>query len=102
MNYPTHLVDKRHKREPSPKDEPADLSFIHQKRPISSNKSNQIYKPISNISKDKSITRQEGVGSPPKGFKASVYTLSTTPMEDRTFLVWNLKGKVFLIDCIAT
>jgi len=86
MNYPTHLVDKRHKREPSPKDEPADLSFIHQKRPISSNKSNQIYKPISNISKDKSITRQEGVGSPPKGFKASVYTLSTTPMEDRTFL----------------
>ncbi len=87
MNYPSHLVDKRQKREPSPKEESADLSFIHQKRPVASAKSNQIYKPISNISKDKSITRQEGVGSPPKGFKGSTYTLSTTPLDDRTFLV---------------
>ena len=102
MNYPSHLVDKRHKREPSPKDEPADLSFIHQKRPISSAKNTQIYKPISNISKDKSVTRQEGVGSPPKGFKASVYTLATTPMEDRTFLVRYCYKESLNLYCIAT
>lgn len=84
MNYPSHLVDKRQKREPSPIKETQDLSFIHQQRINTSN--TQIYKPFSSVSKDKPITRQEGVGSPPKGFKASVYTLTTTPLDNRVFL----------------
>lgn len=85
MNYPTHLVDKKQKREPSPREETFDLSFIHQQRTNIS--LTQLYKPFTSFSKDKPITRKEGVGSPPKGFKASVYTLTTTPFENRKFLV---------------
>jgi len=85
MNYPSYLVDKRQKREPSPRGETFDLSFIHQQRTNVS--STQLYKPFTSVSKDKPITRKEGVGSPPKGFKSSVYTLTTTPLDNRKFLV---------------
>lgn len=87
MNYPTHFVDRRQKREPSPKDDNYNLSYMHQQRPQAAMNNTQIYKPLSSVAKNKPITREEKVGSPPKGFKSSTYTLTTTPFADRAFLV---------------
>ena len=86
MNYPASFIDRRSKREPSPRIENKDLSFMHQRRPASSTP-NKIYKPLTNAGKNQPIIQEEKVGVPPKGFKASTYTLTTTPLEHRTFLV---------------
>ena len=86
MNYPASFIDRRQKREPSPRKESSDLNFMHQRRPASSTP-NKIYKPLTNAAKNKPIIQEEKVGVPPKGFKSSTYTLTTTPLEHRTFLV---------------
>lgn len=87
MNYPSYLVDKRQKREVSPRQQSPDLSYIHQKRSVSPTHNSKIYKPFTSTSKNMPITRKEDVGSPPKGYKSSTYTLTTTPLESRTYLV---------------
>ncbi len=89
MNYPTVLINQRTRREPSPKNYDAtDLSYIHQKKPISGmNNSSNLYKPFTNTSKNQSPVRQEKLGSPPKGYKNSMYVLTTTPHLDRSVIV---------------
>jgi hypothetical protein len=87
MNYPSVLVNQRTRKEPSPKDyESMDLSYMHQKRPDSGLNQSKIYKPLSSASKNRSPVREEKLGSPPKGYKSSAYTLTTTPQLDRSII----------------
>lgn len=88
MNYPTVLINQKTRREPSPKNyDSTELSYIHQKRPISGVSNTSLYKPFTNASKNKSPVRQEKLGSPPKGYKNSMYVLTTTPFLDRSIIV---------------
>jgi len=45
-----------------------------------------LYRPLSNTTRNESPVKVEKLGSPPKGYKNSGYTLATTPALDRSVI----------------
>src|SRR4051812_47383472 len=90
MNYPSVLVNQRLRKGPDFKDEECNLQFLHQQRPRSStsgSSAGRLYKPLTNTSKNRSPSPIEKIASPPKGFKTSTHTLTTTGGQQKAVIV---------------
>lgn len=87
MNYPKVLINQRLRSGPDPLPDKYNLPFIHQEKKGTAANTDQLYKPATKICEGKAPAPKFKIGLPPKGFKASGLTLTTTKREDKVKIV---------------